>query len=179
MDIESGWQKALEQTEVVRSRVLPLSSHENTPLPYIFLGQSSLHPGDTIVRKGEVVVEKPSIILPENLPQFEGFEFDQESSVRHDFITTFLMVRGIRFPSLRYQNKTETLDIFEGHVSRAETCWRDKLSSAEDVRTGLVRGPEDCWQFSILILIAHQVLRQADGDIRKLMEKYRRESESS
>ncbi len=175
MDIEANWQNALKHTDVVRARVLPLSTQDNTLLPYIFLAESSLNRGDTVVRKGEVTVEKPAIILPENLPQFEGFEFDRESALRHDFITAFLMVRGIRFPSLRYQNKIESLDVFEGHVTKASDYWNEKLRGMEDVRTGLVRGPEDCWQFSILILIAHQILRQADGDIRKLMEKYRRD----
>ena len=47
----------------------------------------------------------------------------------------------------------------------------------EDVRTGLVCGPEESWQFSILILVAHQISRQADGDIRKLIDKYREEKE--
>jgi len=178
MDIESEWKKALKQTDVIRSRVMPLATHENTLLPYIFLAESALNRGDTLVRKGEITVEKPAIILPENLPQFEGFEFEQESPLRHDFITAFFMVRGIRFPSLRYQNKTESLDVFEGPVQKASDYWADKLGAMEDVRTGLVRGPEESWQFSILILVAHQVSRQADGDIRKLMERYRDERES-
>jgi len=177
VDIESDWQKALKETRVIRSRVMPLATHENTLLPYVLLAESFLNRGDTIVRKGEITIEKPSIILPESLPQFEGFEFDEESSVRHDFITTFFMVRGVRFPSLRYQNKTESLDVYEGHLSKASDYWNDKLRAAEDVRTGLVSGPEDCWQFSILILVAQQVSRQAESDIRKLMDKYRGEKE--
>ena len=82
-------------------------------------------------------------------------------------------MRGIKFPSLKYHNTTEALDLYEGHASKAAAYWQDKLTKMEDVNTGLVRGPEDGWQFSLLILVAHQILRQADGDIRKLMEKYR------
>jgi len=177
MDIESEWQKSLKMTRVVRSRVMPLATHENTLLPYVFLAESTLNRGDTVVRKGEITIEKPAIILPENLPSFEGFDFEQESPVRHDFITTFFMVRGIRFPSLRYQNKTESLDVFEGYVQKASDYWDDKLRAMEDVRTGLVCGPEESWQFSILILVAHQISRQADGDIRKLIDKYREEKD--
>ncbi len=176
MNIEENWQKALKHTELIRSRVMPLSTFESTPLPYIFLAESAVNAGDTIVRQGEVAVDKPSILLPENLPQFEGFEFDNESSLRHDFITTFLLMRGIKFPSLKYHNKTEILDLYEGHIGKAAAYWNDKLTRMEDVRTGLLRGPEDCWQFSLLILVAHQIVRQADGDIRKLMEKFRDEN---
>lgn len=175
MNLEEQWQKALKATELVRARVLPLSTFETTPLPYVFLGASGLNPADTVVRKGEIAVEKPAIVLPENFPQFEGFEFGGAAGAGHDFVTTFLLLRGIKFPSFKYHNTTETLDVYEGHISKAADYWKDKLSKMEDVRTGLVCGPEDAWQFSLLILVAHQVLRQADGDIRKLMEKYRSE----
>ena len=170
MDLSTTWQKALKQTRLIRARVFPLSTSESTPLPYIFLGESAVNRGDTVVRKGEVLVEKPAIVLPENAPQFEGFEFDGESGMNHDFVTTFLFMRGIKFPSLKYQNQTEALELYEGHTEKAADYWNDKLAKMEDVKTGLVLGPEDCWQFSLLILVANQVLRQADGDIRKLLK---------
>ena len=175
MNLDEAWQQALKNTAILRARVRPLETFETTRLPYIFLAASLVNRGDTVVRKGEVFVEKPAIILPEHLPQFGGFELE-EAGAGHDFMTTYLMVRGIRFPSLKYQNKTESLDVFEGHLEHASGFYRDRLAQAEDVQTGLVTGVEDCWQFSILILMAHQILRQADGDIRRLMEKFRREA---
>ncbi len=176
MNLDEAWQNALRHTEILRARVRALETFEVTRLPYVLLASSVVNRGDTVVRKGEILVEKPAIILPENVPQFGGFEWD-DSSVRHDFMTTYLMVRGIRFPSLKYQNKTGSLDIFEGSLEKASAVYRDRLAQADDVATGLVTGPDACWQFSILILIAHQIFRQADGDILKLMEKYRRETE--
>ncbi|MBI4711459.1 MAG: hypothetical protein HY767_03240, partial [Candidatus Omnitrophica bacterium] len=94
MYIHDYWEKALKSTEIIRPRVQPLQTFEATQIPYVFLAESAVNQGDTVVRKGEVTVDKPSIILPPNLPQFEGFEFDKEFSGVEDYLTTFLFVRG-------------------------------------------------------------------------------------
>ena len=174
MGIQESWERALQKTEIIRARVKPLHVSEATHLPYVFLAESSLNMGDTITRKGEVFIQKPSIILPDHLPQFDGFEFDKDLKGGQDFLNTFFLVRGIRFPSLKYDNKTESLDIFEGKLSKAIEHYKQELQQKEDVHTGLMIGPEDCWQFSVIIFICHQILRQADGDIRKLLEDYRK-----
>lgn len=174
MDLQANWEKALKFTEILRARVKPLETRTATHLPYIFLAESAVNPGDSIVRKGEIMVEKPSIILPSHSPQFEGFQFEEDLSLHENSIVTFLMVRGIKFPSMKYNNKTSSVDVFEGRLERAIGNYRDRLQKEEDTGTGLVTGPEDCWQFSILIFICHQILRQADGDIRKLLDDYRR-----
>ncbi|MSR77309.1 MAG: hypothetical protein EXS63_03665 [Candidatus Omnitrophica bacterium] len=176
MDIHSAWSKALKQTEIVRFRLQPLHAFETTKLPYIFLAESSVNLGDTVVRKGAVAVDKPSIHLPSDLPQLEGFDFERESKLNQDLLTTFLLVRGVRFPSFKYQNKTESLDLFEGRLKGAIDRYSRELHQEENISTGLIVGPEDCWQFSVLIFICMQVQRSADSDIRKLMDDYRRKN---
>ena len=175
MDIQESWEKALKFTEIVRPRVEPLAVSVATELSYIFLAESLVNVGDTVVRQGKVVVEKPSIILPSNLPQFEGFDAEEESFWNSLMMTNFLLVRGVRFPSMRYNNKTESLDIYEGRLREAIHRYHQDLRKKENVSTGLIVGPEECWQFSILIFIASQVMRQAEGDLKKLWEKFRRE----
>ena len=174
MNIQESWEKALRQTEIIRPRVQPLLTYAATSLPYIFLAESSLNRGDTVVRKGDVWVEKPAILLPSDLPQFEGFDLEKKSPVEQDALTTFFLVRGIRFPSLKYHNKTESLDIYEGRLQRAIEQYSRELQKEENVSAGLVVGPEDCWQFSILIFISSQALKSADGDIKKLLDDFKR-----
>ncbi len=173
MDIQESWEKALRSTEVVRPRVQPLATFEATQLPYIFLAESVVNRGDTVVRKGEITVEKPSIILPPYMPQLEGFEFDKHFSGAADYLTTFLLMRGIRFPSMKYENKVNSLDIHEGKLQQAIDRYSRLLQKQENVTTGLVIGPEDCWQFSVLIFVCMQALRSADTDIRKIFERYK------
>ncbi len=172
MDIQELWDKALKQTEVVRGRLQDLSTFEATALPYIFLTESSLNAGDTVVRKGQVLVERPSLILPS--PQFQGFEFEEGLKFGEDAVLNFLLVRGVRFPSLRYRHEFSSLDLREGSLQQAIDHFHDQLKHAEDVHTGLVVGPEDAWQFSVLILVGSLVIRSSEGDFKRLLEEWRR-----
>jgi len=173
MDIHDSWEKALKATEIIRPRVQPLQTFAATQIPYVFLAESAVNHGDTVVRKGEVTVEKPTIILPPHLPQFEGFEFDEKFSGVEDYLTTFLLVRGIRFPSMKYENRIESLDIREEKLSKAVEFFSHALERQENVSTGLVIGPEDCWQFSVLIFICGQITRSAEGDVRNLFDRFK------
>ena len=134
-----------------------------------------MNPGDTAVRRGEVLVEKPAIVLPYNLPHFEGFNFEEEMHINEDFINSFFLVRGINFPSMKYNNKNYSLEVHEGPLSKAAEHYKAELQRAENVHAGLVLGPEDCWQFSIIIFAAAQMAKSAEGDIRRLLDGYGRQ----
>ncbi len=174
MNIQDAWEKALKHTEIVRPRVQELSTFSVTKLSYISLAESAVNQGDTVVRRGEVMVEKPALILPGYSPQFEGFDFGE--GLNRDFLTSFFLVRGISFPSLRYSNRTASLDLCEGDLKKWIGHHLEELQRQEDVHTGLITGPEDCWQFSVMVFIASQVTKQAEGDIRKLLDRHRKNS---
>lgn len=172
MDIDALWQKALKQTEIIRTRALDLSAVEATALPYVFLAESSLNQGDTVVRKGHVLIERPALILPS--AQLEGFEFGKDYSVSEDAVLNFLLVRGIRFPSMRYRHELSSLDLREGPLTQAIEHFTQRLKQGEDLKTGLVVGPEDAWQFSVLILVGALAVRSAEGDLRRLLDEWHR-----
>ena len=175
MDIQESWEKALSQTQIIRSRVRQLMTFDDTKVPYILLSESLVNPGDTVVRAGDVTVTKPSIILPPHVSQFDGFKFDEETAFTQEMIMSFLMVRGVSMPSMKYRNETYSVDVFEGDLERAVAKYTDDLQKKEDVLTGLIACPDDCWHFSLLLYIGTQVTRNAENDIRNLMEKYRKE----
>lgn len=174
MNIQEFWEKALKQTRIIRPRVQPLETFKATHVPYVMLSASLINPGDTVVRKGTVVIEKPSIILPLNLPQFEGFEFEEEAHVDEEMLTNFLLVRGVTFPSLHYNNKTGSIEVFDGPPEKAISHYGEQFQRSEDVETGLVVGPEDAWQFSLLLFVGGQVERAAEGDIKRLTDDLRK-----
>lgn len=175
MDIYETWEKALRSTHIIRSRVQALLTFQDTQVPYVLLSESAINLGDTVVRKGEILVEKPSLILPPNHPQFGGFEFEKDFQADDRFIN-FLLVRGISLPSLRYNNRTHALDVFEGKLSSAIEHYEELLQQKEDVATGLVIGPEDCWQFSLLIFSCMQAAKNANIDMRKLLDEYKKKN---
>ncbi len=177
MDIENAWTKALRETEIIRSRVQALLPLTTTRVPYILLSESSINYGDTVVRKGDLYVEKPSLIVPPNNPQFNGFEFDGEQGFNQNSFINFLIVRGVTLPSLHYNNQTNTLDVYEGKLSTAIKHYGDLLQRQENVDTGLLVGPEDVWQFSLLIFTCTQIARNVNADIRRLLDEYHKKQD--
>ena len=167
MNIQDAWENALEKTEIIRPRVHPLCANEATQLPYILLSPDG---PTTIVRKGEVVVERPAIVLPQNMPQFEGFDFEKEMEINGEFLKSFFLVRGVRLPSLKYQNKSTTQEVFSGQLQSAVQHYANRLQREEDVKAGLLTGPSETWLMSVLVFVCGQVVKSADGDIRRLLE---------
>ena len=174
MDIHELWNTALKRTEIIRMQLQDLATFEATMVPYVFLAESALNRGDTVVRRGQVLIERPAITLPSFSPQFEGFEFDKELHVSENAVATFLLVRGVQFPSLKYHHQLSSLDVLEGPLQQSVNRITDQLAAAEDIRTGLVIGPEEAWQFSILLLVGALVIRSAQGDLRRLIEEWRK-----
>ncbi len=174
MDPYEAWSKALKSTEIIRPRVQGLQTFGETPLPYILLSESSVNLGDTVVRSGQIVAQQPSLILPPNIPQFSGFEFEKIGDAADNTFINLLLVRGIQMPSWKYSNHTVSLQVFEGRLSEAVRHYRQELQQAENVHCGLIAGPEDCWPFSLLIYVCSQIVRNSDQDIRKLLEEYRK-----
>jgi hypothetical protein len=177
MDIERLWDQARRRTEILRMRLQDLASFEATSVPYTFLAESALNAGDTVVRRGRVLIERPAIVLPNLSPQFEGFAFDTDLRLSDDAVATLLLVRGIRFPSLKYRHELSSLDVYEGSVGSAARHFLKQLAAAEDTTTGLVVGPEEAWQLSILLLVGAMVVRSAEGDLRRILEAWRKRQE--
>ncbi len=175
MDIQKNWENALKHTDIVRSRIASLQTFSDTKAPYVFLSKSSVNINDTVVRKGDVMISKPSIILPPNIPQFRGFEFEEEAVFNENMVTNFLMVRGVTMPSFKYNNETYSIDVYEGDLTQAIAYYSEDFQKKEDVYTGLIVGPEDCWQFSLLIYICMQAAKNTESDIRNLVKKYQSE----
>lgn len=175
MDMQDKWDKALKQTRIIRPRVHTLSTFETTSMPYIFLTESSVNIGDTVVRKGRVHVDKPMLFVPKDSPKFDGFDFEEDLHLNQDTIINFLLVRGIRFPSYKYSNKTSHLNVFEGPLKKAIGFFSNKLERQEDVHSGLIVGPGDCWQFSVMMFVGQMVSKSAEGDIKRILERFKKE----
>ena len=178
MDFMEKWDKATQETEILRSRLRSLLAFEATELPYVALASSSVNPGDTVVRKGKVVVQRPLLLLPSRfLPQFEGFDFEKDYQVDSDKIRRLLLMRGISFPSLKYCHETHTVDVFEGYLEKAVNYFSREMEKREDVHSGLMLGPEDCWQFSVIIYVATLAVRSLPGDLEKLMDDFNKKKD--
>jgi len=176
MDAQSAWEKALRETNIVRSRVIGLQTFSETHVPYILLSSSTINEGDTVVRTGEVLVHRPSLILPPNIPQLEGFDFGNEGSFKEDSMINFLMVRGISLPSMKYDNKIFSLNVFEGKIDDAIGVYGNQMQKEENTSAGLICGPDELWQLSLLIFVCSQIAKNSSTDIRRLLDEYHKKN---
>lgn len=95
---------------------------------------------------------------------------------KQDAFVNFLLVRGVTLPSMKYNNTTNALEVFEGDLEQAVSHYQNFLQRQENVTTGLIAGPEEGWQFSILVYICSQVVRNAQADIRNLLKDLKNNS---
>ncbi len=177
MDAQSAWEQALRETNIVRSRVIGLQTFSETHVPYILLSPSTINQGDTVVRTGEVLVHRPSLILPPNIPQLEGFNLEGESSFKEDAMINFLMVRGVTLPSMKYDNKIFSLNVFEGKIDDAIGFYGNRMQREENTSAGLISGPDQVWQLSLLIFVCSQIAKNSSTDIRRLLDEYHQKND--
>ncbi len=173
MNLEKQWEKAIKNTEIKRQKLQNLNTFKVTELPYLLLGESKVNIGDSVIRKGKISIDKPILVLPDHFPQFKGFDFKKELEINEDTMRSFLLMRGIRFPSLKYNNELYSLDVIEKSLKDAIKHYLELLKRKEDIKTGLIVGPEDCWQFSLLIYVATLVTKSVGSDIKNIIDKFR------
>ena len=174
MDFEEKWQEAIAHTQIYSSYKHRLSRYEATTLPYTFLGASLINHGDTVVRKGLVVVDKPLIFLPRNIPRFTGFELEEELGVDEDKLRFFFMIRGINFPSLKYKHEISTIDVVEKDPEEAISFYRNEIERKEDLETGLIFGPIETWQLSVLFYVSVLINRSTSKDLEHYLEEIKK-----
>ncbi len=170
--IES-WHQALRETAVLRPRLKPLETFEATDLPYWLLTEVADHSSRTRVRRGRIEVAKPSLLLPPDSPQFEGFRAEGIPEPDWRLLSGFLLVRGVSFPSFKFSHVAAEGEILEENMKTAAGKCRDRLERTEDISTTLLVGPDANWLFSLLVFVALQAARSAEGDVRKILEQYR------
>ncbi len=173
MNIEKFWEKAIKNTEIEKVKIGYLNTHSSTTLPYIILSESLIDNSDTVVRKGKIEVTKPVIYLPDHTPILEGFELE-DKKISENSLITFLILRGVNLPSLKYSNILYSLDIENSSLAETVKKYKEELTRMEDIHTGLIIAPDDCWQFSLLLYVAGLVMKSAPQDVKKFIEELRK-----
>ena len=174
MNLEELWQKALQETEIVRLPIKRLITFGTTNCDYIFLAPSVVNQGDTVVRKGKLDIAPPAIHVPKHKPAFEGFDEPDKDGITDDQLASFFYLRGISFPSLSYKNEPYELDLFEGSVAKAEKIFVDMVRTHEKISTGIVIGADSAWQFSVILMACHLIDTYVDNDLKLILDRIKK-----
>lgn len=163
--------EAVRNTKILRSRKNHLFTFGNTILPYIILANSSINLGNCIIRTGEVVVEKPQILVANDLTSFEGFE-SEKNDKELDQVRFALMSRGILLPQMNYKNSTQRLNVISDKLEVAVEREMNRLEDANDSRTGVIQCNEDTWNLALLHYVLTQIARSSSSNMQEYFERY-------
>lgn len=163
---EQRWSRAQVDTKIHRTRKHDLYTFGSTALPYYFIAKSSINAGDSIVRRGEVKTEKPTLFFGGNSGgHFDGFsDQDEEQSSN-----ALLFSRAFRFPNLNVANQGMSMEVIsrENH-DLCDEIMRD-LDQQRDSRTAVIEGPEDLWALSLLLYASQMTQRSAAGNVKDIL----------
>ncbi len=173
MSISDAFEFASKNTHILRERKNTLYTFGSTRLPYIFCAESTINEGDTVVRKGEINVDKPQIILPGQEASFEGFEFETESgeTVSGEELRMIFMARGVSFPNMRYKNSGMDIRVVEEQKEQVLDKYQKYLEQEHDTRTGLLAGPDEFWTVSLMLYAGNQIARSGPDNLKEIIER--------
>ena len=171
MNPNEMFKAAIETTNVVKRRQYSLFTFGTTRLPYYFIAESEIDPHDTVVREGKVNVDKPHIYMPGYNPQFEGFEFDENTPMDEEDIKYVFLSRRILLPSLHYVHSEKSLSIENISVDEKISTICNTLSRKSDTITGVIRGKDKFFPFPLLIYVGEMIMRSTGSNVMDLFEK--------
>ncbi len=159
------WREAILGTEILRMPQRSLSTFGPTNLTYYCLSQISAR--QTRVRRGVVSAQKPKIILAEQIKEmFDGLG-DEAKDFAHHMIEQFgphLRALGYRFGHELEQTKTYRKTLRE--------TYRVLLPKIEEQgHSGVIAGPEEFWQISVIKLALDMAMKSFRANATELEER--------
>ncbi|MCX7911121.1 MAG: hypothetical protein N2505_06040 [Endomicrobia bacterium] len=170
IDINKKWEEALKNTKILKSRYQKLETFKKTVVPYVLLSNSLANKGSTVVRRGKVEVSPAFIHLPYGSFELKGFNFKETTNYSDETIKSFLLIRGVQLPSLKYNNNQLKLEVINKSLEETIAHYKKLFQRIEDTETGLIVGIPDIWQFSLLIYIMTLVVKCAKDDIKNFID---------
>jgi len=170
IDIDKKWQEALRKTKIVRSKYGKLETFKKTVVPYVLISKSLVNKDTTVVREGKVEVSPVMIHLPSGNFEFYGFDFKETTDYSDEIIKSFLLIRGVQLPSMKYSNTQVKLEVFDKPIEKVVKEYKELLLRKEDIDTGIIISIPDIWQFSLIIYLANLVAKSIDNDIKNIFD---------
>ena len=166
-DLEAKIERAWKATEILRHSQQLLFTFGDTELPYTVVSESQMSAGDTVVRRGEVMVKKPLILAPpwRRDAAFEGFTSEGEAGAQ------LLIHRLAYIPPYRYRNRAQSLSVTSGGLGETAERIRKQLDDGEDTAMAVIRGDAELWEVSVMRYCIEQMIQSTPHNIQELRER--------
>jgi hypothetical protein len=171
MDIDNERiEQAARHTEILRHPRQHLSTFGITNIYYYLVTEPVYtelvsEVGETVIREGRVIAERPKIVTPYYLTQLEGFSFDARQ-----YFETLLKMHGADAPGLfyTYKNEPKGLNIVSENWSAVVDKLNDEIDKKGDPLASIIKGQDELWDVSLLKFIYEITSRSVQNNIAQL-----------
>jgi len=163
---------AAKHTEILRPPKQSLSSFGATNV-YYYLVTEPAYPeltgdagsGETVVREGRVIAERPRIVTPYYLSRLEGF-----SSEAKRYFTLLTQAYGSNSPGLfyAYRNEPKELNIISDSWLAVVNRINEKIDRHGDPLASIIKGEDALWDVSLLKFIYEITRRSLETNLTQL-----------
>ncbi len=151
MEYNDQIEYAISHTELVRSPKQRLNTFGNTNIHYYLLTEPMDTVGETRIREGQVIADKPKIVTADYfLNAFDGFG-DNAVAQAHALLTRFDFSPDIM--EFKYRNDVGNSWILSESIS--DVCLKigSKIDDEADTLAAILKAPDDAWQISLMKFI--------------------------
>lgn len=164
MEAEERVRYAIEHTEMVRAPRQSLATFGVSDIRYYLLTLPAYtdiagDTGETVVREGRVIAERPKIVTPHYLINlFQGFEHGQE------YAEYVLRTYGANEPGLlyRYRNEPADMNILSSPMESVIESINQEIDRSGNPLSTIIKGVDELWDISLMKFI-HDITRQSLG----------------
>ncbi len=161
---------AVRHTEILRLPKQTLATFGTTNIGYYLVTEpvySELEKGvtETVVREGRVVAERPRIVTPHYLSQFEGFSPDAKR-----YFSMLIKKYGPNAPGLfySYRNEPKGLTIVAGSLASVVDKINAEIDKRGDPLVTIIKGEDELWDVSLLKFIYEMARNSMPNNLLQL-----------
>ncbi len=171
MDIDNDRiEYAARHTEVLRHPRQHLSTFGITNIYYYLVTEPAYSElvsivGETVVREGRVIAERPKIVTPYYLSRLEGFSSDARR-----YFEMLLRMHGADTPGLfyTYKNESKGLNIVSENWPTVVDKLNDEIDKKGDPLASIIKGQDELWDVSLLKFIYEITQRSLQDNISQM-----------
>ena len=165
---EERFREAWDAVEIVRAVEYSLFTFGESVLPYYLVCGDRRAPLPVSVSKGEVRINRPTIITPNNArPEFDNF-FENPDE---EGIVQFLMARTARFSNLKFANQSGAKKTVSDSLDAAVDRLNRQLDDDEEDRVAILTAPHQMGNIAVLRYAAERVWQSGPDNIQELRER--------
>ena len=155
---------AIENTEVLRPPRQALATFGTTNIRYYLVtrpvySEAASAEGETVVREGRVISERPQVVTPTYLINMEGFG----DHARH-YLEMMIRRFGPHAPGIfyKYRNEPKDLSIVSDTLEAVVQNLNTRIDQAGEQLTAIIKGVDELWDVSLMKFI-HEVTASSLG----------------